>query len=328
MKKWLIITGLATLSLTITACGRGRHHCQVCEPWQRDVVNEQYYHTYGMQIQPQEWSSRGQNGQVISTLRNGVMVTQSYRDGLLDGATTYTYPHSSSIQRTEIYDQGILVKSREHHSTGAPLHEKEHHSANSHTVNSWYENGAPKSRETYDDDRLIEADYYTMNNQVESRINDGAGVRVIRDEFGTLVQKDNFVNGVITISVTYYPNGTPKEEIPYKNGVVDGPKKIFNPSGDPYAVEGWTNNVKEGVTILYHNGEKSAEVPYFNGLKNGIEQRYRDGQYIVEEITWRHDRKHGPTYIYNGMNDVRVDWYYEGRLVTKNQFDRYTNPHR
>ena len=77
---------------------------------------------------------------------------------------------------------------------------------------------------------------------------------------------------------------------------------------------------------MFHNGEKISEIPYFNGMKNGIEHRFKDGHLIVEEITWRNDRKHGPSYTHLNGDDIRTDWYYEGRLVTKRQYDRYLNP--
>jgi len=312
----------AACALTVAGCS-SRKCCY--EPWERDVVNEEYVHTYGMQVQPNDWMARGQNGQILLTLRNGVMVTKNYQDGCLEGETAYTFPHSEAIERIETYSLGNLLKAREHYPSGAPKQEAEYHSSSSHTIRNWYENGAPKSRELYEGNKLIDADYYTMNNQVESRINDGDGTRVIRDEFSQLVAIDKFNNGELILSTTYFPNGSPKEEISYKNGKVDGQKKLFYPGGDPQAIEGWTENRREGVTIVFHNGEKISEIPYFNGQKNGIEQRFKDGQFLVEEVTWKYDRKHGPCYTYLGEN-VRVDWYYEGKLVTKSQFDRYLNP--
>jgi antitoxin component YwqK of YwqJK toxin-antitoxin module len=310
-------------ALTVTGCGN-RNCCY--EPWERDVVNEQYVHTYGMQVQPNDWVATGKNGQRISTLRNGVMVTQNYRDGFLEGETVYSFPHSEAIEKIEWYSQGDLLKIREHYVSGAPKREAEYHSISSHTLKNWYENGAPKSRELYEENKLIDADYYTMNNQVESRINDGNGTRIIRDEFGQLLALDKFNNGELALSTTYFPNGSPKEFIPYRNGNIDGQKKLFYPGGDPQAVESWTENKREGITTVFHNGEKISEIPYFDGQKNGIEQRFKDGQFLVEEITWKHDRKHGPCYTYLGGENIRVDWYYEGKLVTKSQYDRYLNP--
>jgi antitoxin component YwqK of YwqJK toxin-antitoxin module len=324
MKNWISIFSLATVSLILSGC----HKQQCCqyEPWQSDVVNEEYIHTYGIPVDPDSWMNRGQNGQVVSTLRNGIVVRKNFRDGCLEGDTTYSYPYSGAIQRVESYSKGCLIKDREHNASGAPNKEREYHTDSSYTLRTWYDNGSPQSRETYDNNRLIEADYYTMNNQVESRINDGLGNRIIRDEFGTLVRIDKFENGEMILSTGYFPNGTPREEIPYRNGQIDGPRKTYFPGGEPLAVEGWVGNCKEGITVLYQNGEKVAEVPYFNNQKNGVEQRYKDGNIIVEEITWKHDRKHGPSYSYLGPDNVRVDWYYNGKLVTKSQYDRYLHP--
>ena len=326
MKMEIPTALLAALALTVTGCSSRKYCCQNNEPWARDVVEEEYVHTYGMHVEPKEWAARGENGQVVSTLRNGVMVTKNYHEGYLEGETIYSFPHSGATERIEIYSQGNLLKEREHYASGAPKLEAEHHSSSSHTIMSWYESGAPKSRELYEGDKLMEADYYTMTNQVESRINEGNGSRIIRDEFGQLIAIDKFQDGELILSTTYFPNESPKEVIPFKNGKIDGQKKIFFPGGDPRAIEGWTENKRDGITTIFHNGEKISEVPYFNGDKNGIEQRFKDGQLVVEEITWRHDRKHGPSYIYASGENVRVDWYYEGKLVTKSQFDRYLNP--
>ena len=321
--KMGILTGLwAVFALAVTGCG-SRKCCY--EPWEQDVVNEEYVHTYGMQVQPSDWMERGQNGQIIMTLRNGVTVTKNFQDGFQEGDTAYSFPHSEAIEKIETYSRGNLLKEREHYATGTPKREVEHHSLSSHTVRNWYENGAPKSRELYEGYKLADADYYTMNNQVESRINDGEGTRVIRDEFGQLIAIDKFNNGELVVSTIYYPNGSPKEEVPFRNGAINGQKKLFYPGGDPQALEGWADNKREGITTIFQNGEKIAEIPYFEGQKNGIEQRFKDGDCLVEEITWKYNRKHGPCYTYFGEN-VRVDWYYDGKLVTKSQYDRYLNP--
>ena len=325
MKFRISIIGLMALLICVSSCGRRNNEC---EPWQYDVMNEDYVHTYGVQVAPDDWVERGQNGQVVCRLRNGTLVTKNFKDGYLDGDTTYTFPHSGAIQKVETYSNGLMITERENHLSGAPCLETEHHSLLSKTIRTWYENGAPKSREMYEEGRLLEADYYTMNNQVESRIIEGRGSRVIRDEFGQLAQVDNFENGEMVLSTTYFPNGSPKEETPYNNGKIEGHRKVFFPGGDPRAIEAWSNGRQEGVTILFYNGEKTSELPYFNGLKNGIEQRFKEGNLIVEEITWKHDRKHGPSYYYLGGDNVRVDWYLEGRLVPKSQYDRYVGPPR
>ncbi len=47
------------------------------------VVDEKYVHKYGLNVPQNDWQSRGENGQVISTLDNGVIVTKMYHSGIL-----------------------------------------------------------------------------------------------------------------------------------------------------------------------------------------------------------------------------------------------------
>ena len=56
-------------------------------------------------------------------MADGVVVSKSYTGGTLDGETTYTYPHSSQIQKSESYQMGILVKETEFFFDGTPKSE-------------------------------------------------------------------------------------------------------------------------------------------------------------------------------------------------------------
>src|SRR5262249_13353097 len=119
MKKdniFLLIALLATV-----ACAR-----TTCETDQ--VVCEQYIHKYGVEVECKDWNTRGKDGKVVSTMSSGVTVCKSYVAGELDGETTYTYPHSNVVKRSELYAKGTLVKELEFNSYGIPAKEIEHQS--------------------------------------------------------------------------------------------------------------------------------------------------------------------------------------------------------
>lgn len=316
-----LLCGLAILS---TACNskRGRNDCGPCEV---GVVKQSYVHKYGMEVAENEWSRRGKNGKIVSILKTGVVVTKNYVDGYLDGETSYTFPHSGAVERIETFSSGQLAMEQEMYPTGNPKRQVQYGRPNKKIVTVWYENGSPHYREEYHDDRLLEADYYTLNNQVECKIDDGNGFRINKDEFGQMISKDKFQYGQITMRTVCYPNGAPKEILSYRQGKINGQRKTFLPGGEPRTIEEWSDDRQEGITVVYQNGEKIAEVPFLNGLKNGVEERFKDGRFIVEEVNWKNGKKHGPSYSHVG-EDTHISWHYHGQEVSKRQYDRLTNP--
>lgn len=316
-----LLCGLTILS---TACTNRRVNYDRSH-YEAPVVKQSYVHKYGMEVPENEWSHRGKNGTIVSTLKSGVVVTKNYVDGYLEGETTYTFPHSGAIEKIETFSSGQLVAEQEMYATGNPKRQVQYERPNKKSITFWYENGSPLCREEYHNGKLLEADYYSINNHLESRIDEGNGYRINKDEFGQTISKDKFDRGELVMSTAYYPNGAPKEIVPYRQSKVSGQKKTFLPGGEPRTVEEWSDDKQEGTTIVFQNGEKIAEVPYLNGIKSGTEQRFKDGRFIVEEVNWRNGKKHGPCSSYIG-EDTHISWYYEGQEVSKRQFDRLTNP--
>ena len=311
------LLSLPLLALGVTACTQ--------QPCCNDyVVEEKYVHRYGVEVPPQDWSQQGRHGQVVTTLTNGVVVAKNYEGGVLQGDTTYSFPHSEVVQKIETYNQNTLVKETTNYSSGTSMKEVRLTSPNSQEVSWWYENGTPRANETFADGRMMRADYYNYSYQIESKIDDGQGQRIMRDPYGLQLSTDEFKDGILLTSTTYHPNGAPKESIPFNGtGIVHGVKKTYMPAGEPKTVEEWVGNKKHGVTTIYQNGEKVAEVPYENGKKNGIERRYRAGETIVEEVSWRNDIQDGSVVSYVGGKTI-TNWFYQGRAVTKLAYDKYT----
>ena len=319
MRK-VVIIGLS-FGMAVAVSGCSKRSCNdVCKP-EKEALSQTYIHKYGMQVPQKEWKDRGQNGRVVSTLKSGVVVTKNYKDGFLDGETTYTFPHSGAIQKTELYSQGRLTQETENFSTGMKMKQVSYDTPMHKTVSVWYDNGSPHSNEEYEGNKLIEGEYFTLYQQVEARVDQGNGRRVNRDQYGVMQSEDKIQHGELVLRTLFYPNGAPKEIIPFQNGVVNGQRKTFLPGGEPQTVEFWENDRKEGITVVYQNGEKISEVPFINGQKNGVEQRYRDGQFLVEEVTWKNGQKHGPCYRTVGETTI-VEYYMKGRKVPRVEYDR------
>lgn len=319
MRKMVFLGLSLVIALSVTGCGKRSKNIE-CNP-RTESINQKYIHKYGLQVNSKEWQNRGQNGKVVSTLKSGVIVSKNYRDGFLEGETTYTFPHSGAVRLVEEYQQGHLTLETENYSTGITKRQVDYVSPEVKRITVWYENGTPQYREEYEDDKLVEGEYFTPHHQVESRVDQGSGRKINRDEYGALISEDKVQYGSVVMRTVMYPNGSPKEIIPFVDRHVTGQKRTFLPGGEPLSVEEWENDRREGISTVFQNGEKIAEVPYFNGQKNGVEERFRDGMFLVEEVTWKNGKKNGPCYRHI-EDDTVVEWFSNGRQVSRVEYDR------
>lgn len=303
---------------SVASCQSNRNCCDevVCET----------VHRYGVALEPEDWSSRGQHGQVVSMRKDGVAVTRSYDSGVLHGECSYSFPNRDVIHKKEVYERGNLKQEYTHYPTGFPQKQVVYESADRQATTIWYENGAPHCREELGNGNLVKGEYYSVDQQLESRIEDGNGLRTLRDGQGQLQSVDTIQNGQMTLRTTYHPNGMPATMTPYVNGNIHGERRTFLPGGEPATIEAWSGNVQHGTTQEFEHGEKLAEVPYVNGNRHGTERRYRDdGQTVAQERTWVQGQKHGPSYSYIG-NQTSTDWHFRNRPVpNKATFDMLSN---
>lgn len=288
----------------------------------KNIIDERFVHKYGLEIEQKEWQARGNSGKVITKLDDGTELTQTYKHGELDGITTYTFPHSDTIETVETYVNGQLISRVTNNELGRPQREIEFSPDGFEVVTSWYEGGVPQSREMFKKKRLIEAEYFSPNNQIESKIDNGEGIKIARNIYGDLISKDYYEAGMIAERTTFHKNGTPHTITPYANGKPHGEKKVFLPAGEPEKVENWVNGVQHGTTTLYKNGEKFAELPYVNGKIHGTERHFRDETQPVEEIAWKEGVKHGPSKTYVEGEETKTIWFHKGKPVTKSIYNQ------
>lgn len=333
MKKFAA-PGLLILSLLTFGCSRGpsaeREYRKVDTAEVAEIpdtrsnaaptVKKDYIHKYGVPLSSNDWEKRGGDGQIIATREDGVVVTQSFRGGLLHGETTYTFPHSSVIAKTERFYNGVMEEETWSYTSGMPARKDLSHSNGYLSRTTWYENGTPKSQEKFLGNSLVSGDYYDKENNLESQVANGNGMRKRWDAYGQLISTEEIQNGLLVSATEYHPSGTPKSITPYQNNLVHGTKRTFLPGGEPNTVEEWAQGKQHGTTVHYRNGMKTSELTFVNGERHGMEKRFRDDAELVEEIAWSHNNRHGPSRNYIG-NDTQISWFHQGRQVSENTYD-------
>lgn len=300
---------LATAALLVSSCNQSKS---------AHVVKQAYVHKYGVPLAKETWDSQGRSGQIITTKRDGVVITESFEFGQLHGDTTFSFPHSKRIHKLQTYLHGSLGKDVENYPSGLPMREETYKDSLT-TITRWYESGIPQLVELYETNSLLKGEYFNTDHELESEVAKGEGMRVRRDAFGNLLSKDTIEDGELVLRSTFFNNGDPHELIPFAANEVHGQKKIFSMGGMPKSLESWVMGSQEGLTTLYENGQKVIEVTFHNGQRDGVEKRYREDDIIVEEVSWKDGKKHGPKKVYV-EGEVTTNWYHEDQLVNRTMF--------
>lgn len=309
------------LGIVLSACARTSTNTVYVPQPSEEIVSTKYIHKYGVTVPQYQWEEAGNCGQIVTLSQGGVTCCKTYYCGVLEGDSTYTYPFSDNLHRVETYSQDQLLKETTYHPTGQ-IHKETIHNPEPKVVREYYENGVLKSYEKYAGSLLSYGEYYDSKGQRCSEVENGSGLKTMRDTYGMLWGTEEMKAGETLYRTTYYPNGSPKEVDPYKDGIVDGIRKTYYQGGEPKTIETWVKGKQEGLTTFFKDGEKTEEVPYRNGLKNGVGKIYRDGAVVIQEITWKDDKMHGParTFI---EDRVATEWYFKGNKVTKAYYDSF-----
>lgn len=284
------------------------------------VVSQRYVHKYGYAVSKDEWDENHYPGQVITKMRDGVTVTATYEVGMLHGPCTYSFPHSQTIATYELYNQGHKVKEITYDTKGMPIQEHVQLSPTRYAITLWQTDGTPLSIEEYAGQELLEGQYFTANNEIESRVEKGHGLRIQRNSSGLLLAKDLIEAGYVVKHETFYPNGAPESICFFSQNILNGEKKTFTSSGEPLNSEEWVNGKLHGKVTYYENGVKARELSYLFGQKNGSETHFLDGVNVSAEIQWENDKKHGPTTFYVDGSPA-IEYWYDGRLVTRDAYE-------
>lgn len=295
--------------------------CRSNTPEEERVVSQKFMHKYGYPISKKDWETNAYPGEVSTRFGNGITMTAEYVDGKLHGLVTYTFPHSSAIERKCLYDLGELRKETRMGTSGSPIYEKEILSPHRIAIRTWYDQGSPRTDEVFSHGNLLEGTYFTIHNVAEAEVTRGQGVRMERNERGLLLAKELIENGHPVFRETFYSNGMLASKSALRDGKIHGTRSTFGQDGDPLAVEEWVDGNLHGLATYFKNGIKYREVPYHSGKKEGVERTFIDGRVIEQEISWENDVRHGLTTIYVDGNPEIEQWYYRDNPVRKERFD-------
>lgn len=312
------ILNLAPLAFLLFSCNPPCDDPYFCN----EIIDRRYVHRYGITVPKHHWEDSGKDGQIITTLKQGIICKQNYFCGMLEGETTYTFPFCQEIEKIQVFSQDNMIKETVYYRSGKPRSEVIYNPSNHIVSREWYESGGLKCLEKRSSDMLVYAEYYDSRQQRVSGIELGKGIRSMCDNFGMLLFTDQFKDGEVEYRTTYYPNGTPKDVTPYVNGIVTGLRKTYYQGGEPNTIETWYQGKQDGITTVFLNGQREQEIPYVNGLRNGLGRLYKDGDIVVQEMTWKDDVLHGPCYTYID-NHTATEWYHKGKQVTKGYYDSF-----
>ena len=288
-----------------------------------NVVSQQFIHKYGFDMNEKEWQSREKEGKSITVLDNGVTVTNTYNNGALHGPTTYTFPHSSIIEKIYIYDNSVRIKEIAHDKQGVPYKEEAYELNNTKTITLWDRFGVPISVEKYVNGILREGDYFKPDNQLEASVQNGNGIRVKRDRNGELLRKEIIESGDVKNRTTFHPNGKIQSQISFKNYNLNGAQVTYSQKGEIVMKAYWNEGQLHGTKTTYRNGKKVSDVPYVYGKKSGVERTWdREGD-LTEEIHWEKDKKHGSHRVYS-ENDTEIKWFYKGKAVSIKRYEEFS----
>ncbi len=284
------------------------------------VVSQRYIHKYGYAVSEEEWETRHCPGQMITSLDNGVTITATYEEGIKHGPTTETFPHSQTVEHYALYNRGNKVKEISYDLTGTPIEEWIQLSPTRYSITQWYASGSPMMVEEFVGEELLDGQYFTTSNEVESRVEKGAGVRVQRERDGSLLAKESFEGGYATKKETFYASGALESSAFYFQDNLHGQRRVFAQNGEPLAIEEWLNGQIHGQATYFKNGNRYVETSYIDGQKNGIERHFIDGDIVSQEIMWLNDQKHGLSLFY-ADGKPEQQWFYSSEPVSKRKFD-------
>lgn len=120
---------------------------------------------------------------------------------------------------------------------------------------------------------------------------------VIKNEQGAVVEKyyldkDSLKFGAYT---SYDEDGVLFEESQYRNGVLDGTRKIYFPDGGIEISENYEKGQIAGLyETYYNNGQVNLVAEYVDGKMEGIVKRYYETGELMEEVTFVANEENGP----------------------------------
>jgi antitoxin component YwqK of YwqJK toxin-antitoxin module len=285
-----------------------------------NVVSQNFVHKYGFDVSEKEWKDRNSEGQVVSVLKTGITVNQTYSNGILHGPTTYSYPHSNIVHKCYLYEEGSLLKIVVNDHRGIPYFEEAYEYDNKRILTFWNQTGVPLKKEEYENNQLVYGQYFDSNNQKESSIENGTGIRINRNRKGVLLSKDLFQDGKLLTRTGFYENGTLQSETSYSDYILNGEQKKYSTTGNIALQQTWNKGKLDGLKVLYKDNTRVAEIPYMLGKKDGVEKHYHLDGTLAGEVHWVQGQKHGSDRKYEN-DETKIKWFFRGENIAPGQFE-------
>ena len=128
------------------------------------------------------------------------------------------------------------------------------------------------------------------------------------------------IEGCVEIYEEADDDGMEEVEVPYKNGRINGIRKVYIANMKQLIETPYKDDIREGIEKYYYeNGKLQREVPYQNDKSNGIERLYYENGRLRGEIPHRDDKRNGKAKFYyeNGMPKVDVEIENEKAIVAQ-----------
>lgn len=127
-----------------------------------------------------------------------------------------------------------------------------------------------------------------------------------REEY--TVVSDSIKDGMY---LKYFSNGKLYDSCNYKNGILEGERKIFSDKGYVEIQETYKNGILEGPYLVYHpNGNIKIKQTFTNNVLSDFSYRYYSDGVLKEKVT-----------IVDGLENGPFDEYYpNGNLHWKGQY--------
>ena len=119
-------------------------------------------------------------------------------------------------------------------------------------------------------------------------------------------------------SYQYYEDGTVHAESDYKQGQLDGQRKLFYPNGQVEIIERYKAGQFEGLFQSYHNdGQPQLEGKYTDHEMGGSWNRYYASGALMEEVHFKQNEENGPF----------IEYYENGKLKAQGSYLDGDNEH-
>ena len=127
-------------------------------------------------------------------------------------------------------------------------------------------------------------------------------------------EDSTLVSGIV---VNHFDTGELKQIKTYKNGLLDGPRRVFRKNGELQQEGNYNNGEVEGYRRAWNeNGILIGERLYENSVVVGSQKRWYDNGNLKSEISYENGKINGKAIKYNEQGEIIEEkTYINGKLI-------------